>query len=363
MANVVGNFSAGPSALPQSVRAALSEFLAPDTSGTPSLVEVSHRGMRFGEVAHELRQRLHALLGTQDTHELLFLQGGASMQFAQWPMNFGYVSPPAYVITGHWGEKAFAEAERLGSALVALSTSSSGYTVAPKQIPIAGPAAYLHYTGNETIHGVQYHMPPKPELAVPLVGDLSSEFLSKPYPYSALDGFYAGAQKNLGVAGLTIVGIRQSWLAERNVLAHPHLAKILDFSAWLENDSMLNTPCTFAWWVALLMLRWLESCGGLGAIEKTNLLKASLLYECIDSSGFYRNPVNDDARSTMNVPFWIHDSALEPVFVAQAEAHGLLGLKGHRAVGGLRASLYNAIDEGTVRELVEFMREFERIHG
>ena len=363
MSNIITNFSAGPSALPKVVRAGIAEALSLDRQGQPSVIELSHRGPQFGLIAEELEHRLHQLLGTKQTHQLLFLQGGASLQFAQFPLNFCGHKPPAFLVTGHWGEKAFAEAKRIGPAKLALSAKASGYTEAPSDMEALTDCAYLHFTGNETIHGVQYATPPRPSPSLPIVGDLSSEFLSKPYPYAQLDGFYAGAQKNLGVAGLTVVGLSLEWLSQAQEDRHPNLPNILSYQAWIENQSMLNTPSGFAWWVAVLVLRWIESCGGLESIAKQNEKKANLLYGCIDGSDFYTNRVQSASRSVINIPFSTPDKGLDSQFVQQAEAQGLLGLKGHRAVGGLRASLYNAIDQSAVEVLVEFMREFERSHG
>lgn len=362
MPEVIANFSAGPSALPRAVRQIISDGLQPRKDASPSLVEISHRGLAFGEIAQALHEQLRKLMVLDDTHELLLLQGGANQQFAQLPLNFGQSRVPAYVLTGHWGEKALAEAQRMGSAVVAASAFDTAYTRLPEIEQVDSDWAYLHYTGNETIHGVQFDRPPDVS-SVPLVADLSSEFLSRPYPYASLSGFYAGAQKNLGVAGLTIVGLSKQWLAEIPESQHRALPKFFDYRAWVEADSMLNTPSTFAWWVALEMCRWIDRSGGLKAIDALNRQKSSRLYECIDGSGFYQNPVARAARSIMNVPFWLDGPELEVLFAEEANASGLLGLKGHRAVGGLRASLYNAIEDPAVVALVEFMREFERQHG
>ncbi len=362
MPEIIANFSAGPSALPRAVRQIVADGLQPKADASPSLIEVSHRGPAFGEIAEALWANLSQLMELDGTHEILLLQGGANQQFAQLPLNFAQAKAPAYLLTGHWGEKALAEAQRIGPAAVAASSADGCYTELPVIEYVDTDWAYLHYTGNETIHGVQFHQPPAIS-SVPLVADLSSEFLSRPYPYASLSGFYAGAQKNLGAAGLTIVGLSKEWLAEVSGSRTQALPKFLDYAAWVESDSMLNTPATFAWWVALEMCRWIERGGGLAAMEARNRQKASRVYDCIDASGFYRNPVRDEARSVMNVPFWLPDRTLEALFVEHASAAGLLGLKGHRAVGGLRASLYNAIEDRAVVALVEFMREFERQHG
>lgn len=362
MSEIIANFSAGPSALPKAVRQLIADGLQPRMDGSPSLVEISHRGQAFGQVAEVLREALSRLLMLDDQHELLLLQGGANQQFAQLPINFAQQQPAAYLLTGHWGEKALAEAKRISATIVAGSAAETGYTNIPLIENVDEQWAYLHYTGNETIQGVQFDRPPD-VATVPVVADLSSEFLSRPYPYTALAGFYAGAQKNLGVAGLTIVGLSKQWLAEIPKAQRQSIPRYFDYHAWVEADSMLNTPATFAWWVALEMCRWIEQSGGLSTLEARNQKKASRVYACIDQSDFYHNPVDLDARSVMNVPFWIHDKTLEPQFVEEAQRVGLLGLKGHRAVGGLRASLYNAIEDHAVVALVEFMREFERRYG
>lgn len=358
MAETIHNFSAGPAALPSPVRAALADALK--VGPQPSIAEISHRGARFGEVADELVARLRRLTGVGGSHHVLLLHGGANLQFAQIPMNFASDRVAGYLVTGHWGQKAHQEAARVAKARVVSSSEAAGFI---DTVHSDGESdqelAYLHYTGNETIHGVQYAEPPTS--SAPLVADLSSEFLSRPYPYQDLALAYAGAQKNLGIAGLTVVLLRQDLVdgaGERK-----GLPAFLDYRRWIDQDSMFNTPCTLAWFAALEMLRWIDDQGGLQEIAARNVSKAERLYAQIDRSGFYRNPVAPHARSIMNVPFWLADESLTPEFVQSAEAAGLLGLKGHRAVGGLRASLYNAITVDAVSALVEFMQEFERTHG
>lgn len=368
MTESIFNFSAGPSALPAPVRAALSEALKP--SSDPSVAEISHRGARFGQVAEALENSLRHLTGVGESHHILLLHGGANLQFAQIPMNFaGAVAGgrvAGYLITGHWGQKALQEAQRVGPACAIASAEAGGFT---DTVDEAGQAnqgdalAYLHYTGNETIHGVQYVSPPDSDL--PRIADLSSEFLSRPYPYQDLALAYAGAQKNLGIAGLTVVVLSKAWMERMGPEAPSGLPAFLDYRQWIRQGSMFNTPCTLAWFAALEMCRWIEGEGGLGEIAARNAAKAAALYAQIDGSDFYHNPVQPRARSVMNVPFWLSDDneAVTREFVAQAEANGLLGLKGHRAVGGLRASLYNAIEIDAVNVLVDFMKEFERTHG
>ena len=341
----------------QPVRERLAEAFALDEQGMPSVVEISHRGAKFIDLAEQLEQGLRKLMGIADEHAVLLLQGGAHLQFAMLPMNLAHQRKPAFMISGHWGEKAFAESARVVETRLVATSKDQGYTDLPELDHLPGDIAYLHYTGNETIHGVQFPQPPA--AGVPLAVDLSSEFLSRPYPYAELGVAYAGAQKNLGVAGLTVVVVRRDLLDR----IPDNLPKVLDYRTWANSDSMHNTPCTFAWCVALETVRWIESTGGLEAMGERNRTKADTLYQAIDVSDFYFNPVHQEARSMMNVPFVLADDALTMDFVQQAEQAGMPGLKGHRAVGGLRASLYNAQDQQAVDDLVDFMREFERSKG
>jgi len=357
MTRRIHNFSAGPAMLPNPVRARLAEALAPSADATPSVAEISHRGQRFLAIAEELAERLRRLMGLGDEHALLLLQGGANFQFACLPLNLAAVGTPAYLISGHWGQKALAEAQKIGPAVTAGSSEHQSFRVLPDVNTLPEDCAYLHFTGNETINGVQFASPPK--VKTRLAADLSSEFLSRPYPCADLDFGYAGAQKNLGIAGLTVVWIRKD-LLER---IPDTLPAYLDYRTWVKSDSMYNTPTTLAWFVALETLRWIEDLGGLEAVAARNKTKAARLYAAIDGSDFYFNPVVEPARSVMNVPFWTADEALVPKFVAAAETAGLQGLKGHRALGGLRASLYNALELESVDALIDFMREFERSHG
>ena len=357
MTHRIHNFSAGPAALPEPVRERLAAALAPRADGEPSVAEISHRGKRFLAIAEELSERLRRLMGLDEDQELLLLQGGANLQFAWLPMNLAAGRTAAYLISGHWGQKALAEAHRVGQVVVVGSSEDEGFRELPEIGHLPANCAYLHYTGNETIHGLQFERPPV--VAVPLAADLSSEFLSRPYPYAELDFMYAGAQKNLGIAGLTVVVLRRRLL--KRIPAG--LPKFLDYRTWVESDSMYNTPATLAWYVALETLRWIDELGGLDVIAQRNADKAERLYRAIDKSDFYSNPVSVHARSLMNVPFWTADEALVPKFVAEAEAAGLQGLKGHRALGGLRASLYNALSVDAVAALIDFMQDFEQRHG
>ena len=357
MPQPIHNFSAGPAMLPVEVRERLAEALAPGADGSPSIAEVSHRGPRFLALAEELFARLRDLMAVGDDHEILLLHGGANLQFAWLPMNLARDRTAAFVLTGHWGEKALAEAGRVTRTQVVGSSADIDFTDLPELGHLPGDTAYLHYTGNETIHGVQYIDPP--QVGVPLAADLSSEFLSRPYPYRDLAFAYAGAQKNLGIAGMTVVLIRRDLLKR----IPDDLPRYLDYRAWVETGSMFNTPVTFAWYAALEMLRWIERRGGLAAVAAANEAKAAALYTAIDQSRFFHNAVAEHCRSVMNVPFFLADDALTTRFVEEAERAGLSGLKGHRALGGLRASLYNAQTMDAVETLVDFMQEFERRHG
>jgi phosphoserine aminotransferase len=343
--------------LPLEVRERLSESLAPSADGAPSIAEVSHRGPRFMALAEELHQRLRELTGIGEEHAVLLLHGGANGQFAQLPMNLAAGRTAAFLISGHWGKKALAEAERITHAVVVGSSEADGFVDLPEMGRLPTDCAYLHYTGNETIHGLQFGNPPS--VAVPLAADLSSEFLSRPYPYRDIAFSYAGAQKNLGIAGLTTVLIRRDLLDR----IPDGLPRFFDYRTWSKDLSLYNTPASFAWVAALEMLRWIERQGGLEAVATRNREKADALYGAIDSSDFWSNPVAEAARSVMNVPFWPADESLVMPFVEQAEAAGLQGLKGHRALGGLRASLYNAQTLDAVETLVDFMLEFERRYG
>lgn len=351
------NFSAGPAALPDPVRERVAEAFRVPPDFAPSIAEVSHRGPEFMAVAERLQAGLRELTAVGDDHEILLYQGGAHLQFAMLPMNLARDRTAAYLVSGHWSEKAVAEARRVTTVEVAGDGADSGYRDLPEMGHLPADCAYLHYTGNETIHGVQY--PEPPAAGVPLACDLSSEFLSRPYPHAELGLAYAGAQKNLGVSGLTVVIIRRD-LFER---IPDDLPAVLDYRTWAGTDSMQNTPCTFAWYVAAEMVDWIRGLGGLAALGERNAAKATRLYEAIDASDFYANPVDEACRSHMNVPFRIAEESLEPVFVAEAADAGMPGLKGHRAVGGLRASLYNALEPAAVDALVEFMADFQRRHG
>jgi phosphoserine aminotransferase len=353
----IHNFSAGPAALPGPVRQRLAEALAPTEDGQPSVAEISHRGKKFLAIAEELELRLRRLMNVGDEHAVLLLQGGANLQFAMLPMNLARDRSAAYLISGHWGKKALAEAARVTRTCVVGSGEAQHFAELPTIEQLPEDAAYVHFTGNETIHGVQFQQPPA--TPIPLAADLSSEFLSRPYPYDQLAFAYAGAQKNLGIAGVTVVLIR------RDLLEHipDDLPRFLDYRTWVSGESMYNTPATLAWFVALETLKWIEESGDLEGMADRNQAKASAMYAAIDASDFYSNPVNAEARSVMNIPFWTADASLDARFVEEAEQAGLQGLKGHRALGGLRASLYNALGMDAVEALINFMQHFERRYG
>ena len=355
------NFSAGPAVLPAEVlQQARDELLDWHGSGM-SVMEMSHRGKEFISIAESAEQDLRELLAVPANYKVLFLQGGATLQFAAIPLNLlGRKNKADYVHTGEWAKKAIGEAKRYLAVNIAASSEDRNFTYAPKTAAwrLDPEAAYVHYTGNETIGGVEFHWIPDTG-RVPLVCDLSSSLLSRPLDVGRFGLIYAGAQKNIGPAGLTIVIVREDLLGQ----ARPETPSMLDYKVQADNDSMYNTPPTYAVYVAGLVFQWLKRNGGLAQMERTNVAKAGLLYDLLDASGLYRSPVAKEDRSRMNVPFTLRDEALDAEFLKQAQQHGLLQLKGHRSVGGMRASIYNAMPMEGVKTLAEFMREFERRHG
>jgi phosphoserine aminotransferase len=359
------NFSAGPAMLPEPVlERAREEMLDWHGSGM-CVAEMSHRGKEFMSIAAQAQADLRELLAVPDNYKVLFLQGGASLQFAMVPMNLlrgaGTAERHAdYLKTGSWSKKAIAEAKRFGTVNVAASTEHEGtFTRAPAQheLDLSANAAYLHYTPNETIEGVEF--PYVPEASAPLVADMSSTILSRPIDVSRYGIIYAGAQKNIGPAGLTIAIVRDDLIGQP-IDGTPVM---LDYKTHADNESMYNTPPTYAWYLAGLVFQWLKDLGGLAAMAAINQRKAEKLYAAIDASDFYRNPVQPDCRSWMNVPFTLADPGLDDAFLAGAKQAGLLTLKGHRSVGGMRASIYNAMPEAGVDALIAFMAEFERTKG
>jgi phosphoserine aminotransferase len=326
-----------------------------------SIMEMSHRGKEFISVATAAERDLRELLGIPPNYQVLFLQGGAQAQFALVPMNLlGTKKSADYVDTGQWSKKAVQEAKRYCTPNVAASSEAQRYTCIPErsQWRLDPQAAYVHYTSNETIGGVEFHWVPDTG-DVPLVCDMSSNILSRPIDVSRFGLIYAGAQKNIGPAGLTLVIVRDDLLGR----ALPVTPSVFDYKAQAEAESMLNTPATFAIYLAGLTFQWLARQGGLAAIEKRNIEKAGLVYQLLDQTEFYRCPVRKEDRSRMNIAFTLRDAKLDEPFLKEAKAQGLSELKGHRSVGGMRASLYNAMPLAGVKSLVDFMRDFEKRHG
>jgi phosphoserine aminotransferase len=359
----VHNFAAGPAVLPAAVLQQVQAELV-DYRGTGmSVMEMSHRSAPFEDIITRAEADLRSLLGLGDDYAVLFLQGGATLQFAMLPMNLRPAGASAdYVVTGHWSKSAVKDAQKAGAVRVAATTEGTKFDRIPKAAEIeADPhAAYLHFTSNNTIYGTEWLAEPEPPAGVPLVCDASSDFLSLPLPAAKYGAIYAGAQKNLGPAGLTLVVLRRDLLAR----VPEGLPTMLDYRLLAEAKSLYNTPPCFTVYVTGLVLRWLIDLGGTAAIETRNVEKADLLYRAIDESGgFYRGHAQPDSRSRMNVTFRLGTEELEKAFVKQATAEGLDGLKGHRSVGGLRASLYNALPKASVEALVSFMQEFRRKNG
>ena len=357
----VFNFSAGPAVLPEDVLARAGDEILDWHGAGMSVLEMSHRSAEFISIAEEAEHDLRELLAIPDHYKVLFLQGGATLQFAQVPMNLLDGKGKAdYIVTGEWSNKAVKEAGALCDVHVAASSEDRRFTYAPReaQWDLRRDAAYVHYCSNETIGGVEYHAVPEVN-GTPLVADASSHFLSRAIDVAKFALIYAGAQKNVGPAGLTIVVVREDLLGR----AAKGTPSVMNYALQAEAASMLNTPPTYAIYVAGLVFKWLKQLGGVAEIERRNVGKAKLLYDFLDASAFYQNPVAPEDRSRMNVPFTLADPKLDALFLQEAEARGLLQLKGHRAVGGMRASVYNAMPIEGVRRLVEFMQAFEARHG
>ncbi len=357
----VFNFSAGPAALPEPVlRQAAEEMLDWHGSGM-SVMEMSHRGKEFIGIAAEAESLLRELLAVPSNYKVVFLQGGAIGQNAIVPMNLlrGRTSAD-YVNTGEWSKKSIKEAQRYCQVRVAATSESSRFTHVPKQAEwtLDPNAAYVHICANETIGGIEYHWTPDTG-EVPLVADMSSNIMSRPVDVARYGLIYAGAQKNIGPAGLTIVIVRDDLIGQ----ALPITPSAFDYKQQADNDSMLNTPPTYAIYIAGLVFQWLKQQGGLAAMEAHNRAKAALLYDYLDSTAFYRSPIAKDDRSLMNVPFKLADESLDEAFLKGAKERRMLQLKGHRSVGGMRASIYNAMPVEGVKALVAYMKEFEASHG
>jgi phosphoserine aminotransferase len=353
------NFSPGPAVLPLEVlEKARDELLDWGGSGM-SVMEISHRSKTFVDVAVQAETDLRELMSIPPNYKVLFIQGGASAQFSLVPLNLSAPNSTVdYINTGHWSQRGITEAARYCAVHVAADAGGEYRRVPPQsELRFSGRAAYAHYTPNETISGVEFGYVPETG-AVPLVADMSSSILSRPIDVAKFGMIYAGAQKNIGPSGLTVVIVREDLLGRARADT-PH---VFDYKAIADNQSMLNTPPTFAWYMAGLVFKWLKAAGGVTEIGKRNQAKAAMLYACIDGSRLYKNSVAADARSWMNVTFTLANSALDPEFLSGAAAAGLKGLKGHRIVGGMRASLYNAMPVEGVEKLCNFMDDFERRH-
>ena len=357
----VFNFSAGPAVLPEEVlRKAAEEMLDWHGSGM-SVMEMSHRGKEFIAIAEEAEADLRSLMAIPANYKVLFLQGGATLQFAMVPINLLRGKAAAdYVNTGEWSKKAIKEAQSFCKVNVAATAEEGKFAYVPERggWQLDPNAAYVHVCTNETIGGVEFHWVPDTG-AVPLVADMSSHILSRPIDVSKYGLIYAGAQKNIGPAGLTIVIVRDDLVGH----APKGTASMLDYKVHADAQSMSNTPATYAIYVAGLVFKWLERQGGLAAMERKNVAKARLLYDYLGDSTLFRSPVRESDRSRMNIPFTLRDESLDAEFLKGAEARGMVQLKGHRSVGGMRASIYNAMPIEGVKALVDYMKEFEAKHG
>jgi len=358
----VYNFSPGPAVLPEEVlQQARDELLDWHGSGT-SVMEMSHRGKEFISIAEQAEADLRDLMNIPVNYKVLFLQGGASAQFAMVPMNLLRGKKSAdYINTGEWSKKAIKEARLYATVNIAASSEASKFTTAPAQaeLKLDPGAAYVHYTPNETIGGVEFPYVPATG-GVPLVADMSSTILSRPVDVTKFGLIYAGAQKNIGPAGLTIVIVREDLIGQ-TVAGTPSM---FDYKIHADSESMYNTPPTYAWYMAGLVFDWLKGNGGVRAMAEVNERKARKLYDYIDSTGgYYKNPVEKSCRSWMNVPFTLQSESLDEPFLKGAKAAGLVQLKGHRSVGGMRASIYNAMPEAGIDALIAYMKEFMRNNG
>lgn len=356
------NFYAGPAVIAKEVlERAKDEFF--DFRGTGmSVLEISHRAKAFDDVMVEAEANVKKLLGLGDDYQVLFLQGGASTQFSMVPMNFLLEGRTAdYILTGVWSEKALKEAKKIGATHVAFSDEENNFRRVPIQdeIHFSENPVYVHMTTNNTIYGTQFHTMPQVSAGVPLIADMSSDIMSHPFDATKFSMIYAGAQKNLGPAGVTVVIVKKDFLAA----AQDVNATMLKYSTHAEKNSLYNTPPCFCVYMVNIVCQWIQEQGGLSAMEAKNQRKAQYIYDVIDNSnGFYIGHAEKDSRSLMNLTFTMADSALEKEFVTQSESQGLIGLKGHRSVGGLRASLYNAMTEEGAKTLAQFMQDFQAKH-
>lgn len=359
MSHPIYNYCAGPAVLPPSVLETAAHSLKDYHQGL-AITEISHRGSEFLQIIAQSKADLRELMNIPDNYQILFFQGGATGQFAAIPLNLlGNATSADYVQTGVWSEKAVEEAQLYCDVNVVANTKHNRYTTVPHQSSwqLNKNAAYLHYTPNETIHGVEFSWVPKVE--VPLVADMSSNILSMPVDVNQFDLIYAGVQKNIGPAGMAVVIVKEDVIKEGR---HP-IPTILNYRKMIAEDSCCNTPSVFSWYVCSLMFQWLKAQGGLKVMAEQNQRKAQIVYQVIDASDFYHNPVEPHSRSRMNIPFTLVDPALDKVFLAEAQTAGLYNLAGHRSVGGMRASLYNAMPVAGAQALADFMQDFERRHG
>lgn len=359
--NRIVNFSAGPATLPLEVLQQVQSELLDWQGCGMSVMEMSHRDKEFMSIAQQAEADLREIAGIPANYKVLFMQGGATAQFSFIPMNLLRGKQGVdVVLTGDWGKKAAKEAARYAKVNVAASSDADKFTNVPDRASwkLDPDAAYVHVTSNETIHGVEFATDPDTG-AVPLVADMSSNILSRPFDVSKYGLIYAGAQKNIGPSGVTIVIVRDDLIGQ----TLERTPGIFDYKQMADNDSMLNTPPCFAWYVSGLVFKWIKNNGGLKAVGERNARKAALLYDYIDAQDFYRNPVARPDRSRMNVPFTLANAELDAEFLKGAKAAGMSGLKGHRSVGGMRASLYNAMTEDGVQQLVDYMKEFARTRG
>jgi phosphoserine aminotransferase len=352
------NFSAGPAMLPSEVMNKAAEEMTDWNGSGMSVMEMSHRGKEFVSIADKAESDIRELMSIPDNYKVLFLQGGASSQFAMVPMNLlkGKVSAD-YINTGAWSKKAIAEAKKYCEVNVAASSESDNFTsiLAESEWSLNADASYVHYTPNETIGGVEFHWIPETG-EVPLIADMSSTILSRPIDVTKYGVIYAGAQKNIGPAGLTIVIIREDLIGDE-IASTPTMFK---YSTMAKAGSMYNTPPTYSWYIAGLVFEWIKNMGGLEKMSEINKGKADKLYAVIDESKYYNNPVDKKCRSWMNIPFTLAKPDLDSKFIEQAKTTGLVNLKGHRSVGGMRASIYNAMPEEGVDALIDFMNKFEK---
>jgi phosphoserine aminotransferase len=349
---VIHNFNAGPSVLPRQVFEQASQAILNFNDTGLSILEIGHRTPLFEPVMQEARSLVKELMGLDDDHEVLFLHGGATTQFMQVPMNLLNENEIAsYTDTGTWAAKAIREAKLFGHVEIAGSTKENNYTSIPKELTVSPTAAYLHITTNETIAGTQWHVLPY-DCGVPLVADMSSDILSRQLDFNRFDIIYAGAQKNMGAAGVNLLVVNKNTIPT-----------ILDYRNHIKEASMLNTPPVFAVYVAMLTLRWLKEQGGVAALEKLNIAKAKLFYDTLDALPLFKGPVAKEDRSMMNAVFIMDDPALEKEFLDLCKNEGMTGIKGHRSVGGFRVSMYNALTIDSVVAITDLMKNFSTIKG